>query len=364
MLKPYFQSKRGDFTLYKGDSRTLLSQMPMRPVNMVFADPPYFLSNGGFSVQAGKCVSVNKGEWDKSHGLASDTEFNFEWIKACRERMSESATIWICGTFHNIFSVATVLSELDFRILNAVTWQKTNPPPNLSCRFFTHSTEIIVWARKQKKVPHVFNYDLMHSLAGDRQMTDIWRMPAISPWEKTSGKHPAQKPLALVVRAILASSVEGNLILDPFGGTMTTAAVAKKTGRNYTMIERDEKYIRYGQKRLDLVTPQIGDVENAVFDIKPIHVTFKTLVDEGYFKIGEEFIHKNGQKAILADDSGKLNYKDKVDSMHQIAANMMNKDRRVNAFDYLFVNRNGKLVSISDVRDQYRQSISDTCFPL
>ena len=273
MLKPYFQSKRGDFTLYKGDSRTLLSQMPMRPVDMVFADPPYFLSNGGFSVQSGKCVSVNKGEWDKSHGLASDTEFNFEWIKACRERMSESATIWICGTFHNIFSVATVLSELDFRILNAVTWQKTNPPPNLSCRFFTHSTEIIVWARKQKKVPHVFNYDLMHSWAGDRQMTDVWRMPAISPWEKTSGKHPAQEPRALVVRAIRASSVEGNLILDPFAGSSTTGIAANLVNREFVGVEQESEYLELSKNRRMTFDSQSTDWASRIGDLKVLKST-------------------------------------------------------------------------------------------
>ena len=273
MVKPYFQSKRGDFTLYQGDSRMLLSQLSMRPVDMVFADPPYFLSNGGFSVQAGKCVSVNKGAWDKSHGLASDMEFNFEWIKACRDRMSESATIWICGTFHNIFSVATVLSELDFRILNAVTWQKTNPPPNLSCRVLTHSTEIILWARKQKKVPHLFNYDLMHLLAGDRQMTDVWRMPAISPWEKTFGKHPTQKPLALVVRAILASSVEGNLILDPFAGSSTTGIAANLVNRNFIGIEHEPAYLALSRNRRMAFDSLATDWANRIGDLKVLRAT-------------------------------------------------------------------------------------------
>ena len=273
MVKPYFQSKRGDFTLYQGDSRTLLSQLSMRPVDMVFADPPYFLSNGGFSVQAGKCVSVNKGAWDKSHGLASDMEFNFEWIKACRDRMSESATIWICGTFHNIFSVATVLSELDFRILNAVTWQKTNPPPNLSCRVLTHSTEIILWARKQKKVPHLFNYDLLHLLAGDKQMTDVWRMPAISPWEKTFGKHPTQKPLALVVRAILASSVEGNLILDPFAGSSTTGIAANLVNRNFIGIEHEPAYLALSRNRRMAFDSLATDWANRIGDLKVLRAT-------------------------------------------------------------------------------------------
>lgn len=217
--------------------------------DVVFADPPYFLSNDGFSVCAGKVVSVNKGEWDRSHGSIEDKHFNYEWIKACRERMTEAGTIWICGTFHNIFSVASVLSDLDFRILNAVTWQKTNPPPNLSCRFFTHSTEIIVWARKQKKVAHYYNYDLMHTLAGDRQMTDVWRMQAIAPWEKSCGKHPAQKPLALVVRALLASSRKGSRVLDPFAGSSTTGIAANLIGRRFVGVERESKYLEMSKLR-------------------------------------------------------------------------------------------------------------------
>ena len=187
--------------------------------------------------------------------------------------MSESATIWICGTFHNIFSVATVLSELDFRILNAVTWQKTNPPPNLSCRVLTHSTEIILWARKQKKVPHLFNYDLMHLLAGDRQMTDVWRMPAISPWEKTFGKHPTQKPLALVVRAILASSVEGNLILDPFAGSSTTGIAANLVNRNFIGIEHEPAYLALSRNRRMAFDSLATDWANRIGDLKILRAT-------------------------------------------------------------------------------------------
>ena len=248
MIEPYYASQTDDFTLCKGDCLEVVPQLDKK-FDMVFADPPYFLSNDGFSVQAGKPVSVNKGAWDRSRGLAADTEFNYEWLKACREKMAESGTIWRCGTVHNIFSVATVLSELNFRILNAVTWQKTNPPPNLSCRFFTHSTELIIWARKQKKVAHYFNYDLMHKLAGDRQMTDVWRMPAIAPWEKTCGKHPAQKPLSLVVRAILAATREGDLVLDPFAGSSTTGIAANLTHRNFVGIEREQAFLDMSVRR-------------------------------------------------------------------------------------------------------------------
>ena len=252
-MNSYFETPTRDFVLYEGDVRVVVPELEGRPFDMVFADPPYFLSNNGFSIQAGKPVSVNKGEWDKSKGLQEDTAFNYAWLKACRQKLAEEGTIWVCGTFHNIFSVATVLAELDFRILNAITWQKSNPPPNLSCRFFTHSTEIIVWARKQKKVAHYYNYDLMHKLAGDRQMTDVWRMPAIAPWEKTCGKHPTQKPLALVARAILASTKPGARILDPFTGSSTTGIAANLLGRHFVGVDNCEEFLKISVARRRLL---------------------------------------------------------------------------------------------------------------
>ena len=248
-LTPYYRSQSGDFSLYHGDLREVIPQLPKRAFDLIFADPPYFLSNGGFSVHAGKCVSVDKGVWDKSQGIAADTAFNHQWIAACREVLAENGTIWVCGTYHNIFSVAQGLTELDFRVLNVVTWQKSNPPPNLSCRTLTHSTEFLVWARKSKRVPHVYNYDLMHRLAGNRQMTDVWRLPAIAPWEKTCGKHPTQKPIALLVRAILASTHKGAWVLDPFTGSSTTGIAANLLSRNFCGIDAAVDYLALSQAR-------------------------------------------------------------------------------------------------------------------
>ena len=265
--------------MYKGDTRIVVPEIPGRCFDMVFADPPYFLSNGGFSVQSGKQVSVDKGEWDRSKGLEADTKFNYQWIKACRERLADDGTVWVCGTFHNIFSVATVLSELNFRILNAVTWQKSNPPPNLSCRFFTHSTEIIVWARKDKKIAHYYNYDLMHELAGNRQMTDVWRMPAIGPWEKSCGKHPCQKPLSLVVRAILASTKDGARILDPFTGSSTTGIAANLLDREFVGVDSEESFLtmsveRHSQltKNRDLWADKIPDLKYLRSKVKGVQL--------------------------------------------------------------------------------------------
>ena len=278
-IAEYRPSTDNDFTLYHGDVIGTLAKIRQHKFDMIFADPPYFLSNGGISVQAGKMVSVNKGEWDKSQGRSADRLFTFNWLKACREVMTESATIWVCGTFHNIFTAADVLSELNFKMLNAVTWQKTNPPPNLSCRYFTHSTELLVWARKEKRIPHYYNYDLMHKISGDRQMTDVWRMPAIAPWEKTCGKHPTQKPLALVVRAILASTKEHDRILDPFAGSGTTGIAARLTNRSFTGIDIEAKYLSVAAQRHDLLPKMHRVWVSKIPDLKyyPNSPTFKQI---------------------------------------------------------------------------------------
>lgn len=225
---------------------------------MIFADPPYFLSNGGISVQSGKQVSVDKGDWDKSQGFEKNNDFNRQWLSLCRDKLTENGTIWISGTYHNIFSVAQMLNELDFKILNCVTWAKTNPPPNLSCKYFTHSTEFILWARKNKKVTHYFNYALMKEINGGTQMRDLWTLPAIAKWEKSCGKHPTQKPLPLLARIILASTKENDWILDPFTGSSTTGIAANLFNRRFLGIDQEEQFLELSKKRRE----EIEDIKN------------------------------------------------------------------------------------------------------
>ena len=246
--RPYYLSKKGDFTLYYGDCMELLPLLSDK-VDLVFADPPYLLSNGGISVQSGKIVSVNKGEWDKGIPVDEMHAFNVKWIGMCRDVLTDNGTIWISGTYHNIFSVANALASLGFKILNVITWAKTNPPPNISCRYFTYSTEFIIWARKMAKVPHYYNYELMKAINGDKQMTDVWRLPAIAPWEKTCGKHPTQKPLSLMSRIILASTKKGDKILDPFCGSGTTGIASNLLERDFVGIEREREYVEMSHRR-------------------------------------------------------------------------------------------------------------------
>ncbi|MFP3455772.1 site-specific DNA-methyltransferase [Psychrobacter sp. SIMBA_152] len=207
--------------------------------------------NNGLTVKNGKVQSVNKGQWDK---LISDNDayvFTYEWLSAVREKMADNATVWVSGTHHNIFTLGRILLQLGFKILNVITWEKTNPPPNFSCRFFTHSTEFIIWTRKHPKVPHYFDYDLMKRLNNDKQMKDVWRLPAIAKWEKSCGKHPTQKPLALLAQIILASTKKNAVVLDPFSGSATTGIASNVLGRRFIGIEQETEYLQLSQARYE-----------------------------------------------------------------------------------------------------------------
>lgn len=273
MITPFFKSPDARWALGCGDCIALMDEIAKSgfAFDCAFADPPYFLSNGGISVQSGRQVCVDKGEWDKSHGVAADAAFTHDWLAALRRILKPSGTVWISGTHHNTFQVANALTKLGYKILNVITWQKTNPPPNLSCRYFTHSTEFVIWARREEKTSHYFDYDLMRELAGGQQMRDVWPLPAIGRWEKSFGKHPTQKPLALLVRILLASTKEGQWVLDPFAGSCTTGIAAHLLGRRFFGMDQSSDFLSLGVIRFgEACTPafqaeawrQIADLRN------------------------------------------------------------------------------------------------------
>ena len=280
MIKPFYKSPNRDFTLLHGDCFKLLREFDFK-FSCIFADPPYFLSNGGISVQSGKIVSVNKGDWDKGKSQQEIADFNMEWLSLCREKLKENGTIWVSGTYHNIFSVANCLTELGYKILNVVTWAKTNPPPNISCRYFTYSTEFVIWARKSSKKAHYFNYDLMKQINGSKQMTDVWNLPAIATWEKSCGKHPTQKPLSLLSRIILASTQQGEWILDPFCGSSTTGIAANLLGRRFLGIDQEEGFVEMSKcRREELEDPQtFRKFCSKIKDIQSIDLSTSLLLD-------------------------------------------------------------------------------------
>ena len=258
-----------DFKLFKGDCFNILPKFKGE-FDLIFADPPYFLSNDGLSIQNGQIVSVNKGEWDKGYGIDEIDKFNLEWLALAKDTLTDNGSVMISGTYHNIFSIGRALQKLDYKILNIITWQKTNPPPNFSCRYLTHSTEQIIWARKSEKFKHIFNYELMKKLNDDKQMKDVWGFPAIAPWEKACGKHPTQKPLSLLIRLILMASNENSVICDPFAGSSTTGIAANLLGRKFVGIEKEREFIEISINRKSELDANFDLFRRRILDINKL----------------------------------------------------------------------------------------------
>lgn len=327
-MQPLYQSNNQDFILYQGDCMQVIKQLPDNSLDAIFADPPYFLSNGGISVQSGKQVCVDKGDWDKGGTPEHIYQFNKQWLSLCRPKLKDNGTIWISGTHHNIFVVQRCLQELGYKILNVITWQKSDPPPNLSCRYFNFSTELVIWARKHEKKPHKFNYETMKQLNGGSQMTDVWRIPAVGMWEKTCGKHPTQKALRLLYRVVLASTNEGDTILDPFAGSSTTGIAANLLGRKFIGIEQDKSFIELSKRRRELLdnpteaqkllkkmreTPEETMVlvnharpkdyqlmlEKGLCYLRAGDSKGSLLVQKGFERLGYVLLHKNGEDAKM-----------------------------------------------------------------
>lgn len=254
-----WSSPDGQSHLYQGDCLAIMDAMiesnPAGCFDMVFADPPYLLSNGGMTCQSGKMVPVSKGRWDQSNGIAIDHEFALAWLARCQKLLKPNGTLWVSGTLHVIYSVGFALQQLGFKLLNDIVWEKPNPPPNLACRYFTHATEILLWAAKNKKSKHHFNYADMKRLNEGKQMKSVWRMTSPKKTEKIFGKHPTQKPVALIQRCIEACTVKGDRVFDPFAGSSTTGVAALALDRCFTGIELDQSYV-------DLSVLRLSDLQN------------------------------------------------------------------------------------------------------
>ncbi|UOR97338.1 site-specific DNA-methyltransferase [Helicobacter pylori] len=266
IARPIFKSEDQLFTLYQGDCNEVLPQFENQ-FDLIFADPPYFLSNDGLSIQSGKIVSVNKGDWDKEESVNDIDEFNYQWINNAKKALKNTGSLLISGTYHNLFSLGRILQKLDFKILNLITWQKTNPPPNFSCRYLTHSAEQIIWARKSRKHKHVFNYEVLKKINNDKQMRDVWSFPAIAPWEKANGKHPTQKPLALLVRLLLMASGENSLIGDPFSGSSTTGIAANLLKRQFIGIEKESEFVKISMNRKSELDARFKEIRSKIKDL-------------------------------------------------------------------------------------------------
>lgn len=349
--------------IYQGDTIEVMKTMPDKSFDFCFADPPYFLqldkNKKLYRVEGSEFQGCDD-EWDQFPSMEEYKKFTTQWIREVKRLLKDDATICIISGMQSIFEIGNILREQGFWIINDIIWEKTNPTPNFGGTRLNNSHETLIWASKRKKSKFTFNYKTGKFINNGKQLGSVWRFSVCTGNERIkdeNGKklHNTQKPEKLMDRIIKLFTKKNDLILDPFGGTMTTGVVAKKNGRNFVMIERDIKYIKFGQERINSTFPLIDDEANAIFDIKPLKVKFSDMVDDGYFWVGEEFIHKNGEKAILIDKSGKLKYNNTIDSMHQIAGYMNNQKHRINAFDCLNVIRNNKLTSIDSIRKKYRE---------
>jgi len=250
--------------LFQGDTLEILAQAPEKSVDLIFADPPYNLSNGGFTCHAGKRVSVNKGEWDKSQGVDADFIFHNQWIEVCHRVLKNTGSIWISGTYHSIYICGFALQKQGWHFINDICWFKPNAPPNLSCRMFTASHENLLWAKKNKLYKHTFNYDIMKNgdWASDsikkpnKQMRSVWAITTTKSKEKSYGKHPTQKPESLLERIILASSSAGDIVLDPFCGSGTTGVAALRHDRKFLGIDSNDDFLT------KMAKPRLWDEHN------------------------------------------------------------------------------------------------------
>ncbi len=300
----YYQSENNDFTLINGDTMQELSNVTGQ-VDMIFADPPYFISGGGKTIRGKRVVVANFGDWDTIRPDEEKDEFNLKWLKSCHDLLKSNGTIWVSGTFHNIYSVARCMNILGYKILNVITWQKIDPPPSLTGTRFNFASEYIIWAAKSEKSKYFLNFELMKAMNGGKQMSDVWRLPSVGLWEKKCGKHPTQKPLRLLYRIILACTHEGDTILDPFAGSCTTGVAANLLGRKFIGIDMSKEYLQLGMRRKQ----EISDTKTAerfLRKMKENPVELSVLVNHARKETRELMIEKGICYMRAGDSEGSL----------------------------------------------------------
>lgn len=343
-----------------GNCIEILNSLPENSVDLVFADPPYNLQlqNDLYRPDLSKVDAVNN-KWDKFHSFAEYDQFTYEWLSATQKVLKETGTIWVIGSYHNIFRVGAILQDLDYWILNDIIWLKTNPMPNFRGVRFTNAHETMIWAQKKKGAKYVFNHHSMKALNEDLQMRSDWVLPLATGRERIKSNglkaHPTQKPESLLYRVILSSSNSGDVILDPFFGSGTTGAVAKKLGRNYIGIERDKKYVKVAQKRIDTVESSPLETLTLPEKRNQVRVPFGALLEAGFLSPGQSLYFKE-DKTIrgVIQSNGHLKYKGQAGSIHGLAKSIAGG--AVNGWDMWMYKENGKLKAIDELREKIRAS--------
>lgn len=343
--------------IHHGDAIELLKQLPDNSTDLIFADPPYNLQLKGdlFRPDRSKVSAVND-HWDKFGSFRSYDEFTEAWLQECHRVMKNTGSIWVIGTYHNIFRVGTILQNTGFWILNDIVWIKTNPMPNFRGTRFNNAHETLIWATKSMTSKYTFHYRTMKSFNDDLQMRSDWLIPICNGAErvKENGRkaHSTQKPEELLYRIILASSNPGDLVLDPFAGSGTTAAVAKKLGRNFIGFERESSYVSLARKRVDAAEPVKARLLEYRTERPKERVPFGNLLEKGYVKAGEYLYSPNRKyKAEIQADASLL-WSGKAGSIHTVGALAAGKEKQ-NGWDFWYFKRGRKMVSIEELRQDY-----------
>ncbi len=359
-----------------GNCLEVMAGLAPESVDLIFADPPYWMrTSGELQRVEGTVFDGVDDAWDQFSELSAYEAFTREWLSACRRVLKPHGSIWVIGGMQCIHTIGAIMQDLGFWIVNDVVWRKSNPTPNFHGTRLTNSHETLIWATKSKDSKYTFNYKTARELNIDtvsptdyesgvrKQMGSIWTFPVCSGSERlknASGKklHSTQKPLALLLRVVAISSRYGDLVLDPFGGTMTTGVASKILGRHYLMIEQDEEYCDAGVARLAMTAPEDGPIAHAAYDERPPRAPMASMIEEGFFTVGEPFYLRDGREIATLVADGKLSFEGEALDMHTLAAKARGaKATRLNGFDVWHVKRDGELVPIKDIREQYREHV-------
>lgn len=348
-------------SIIKGDCVAALEALPDKSVDVIFADPPYNLQLGGALHRPDQSlVDACDDEWDQFASFEAYDAFTRAWLLACRRVLKPTGTIWVIGSYHNIFRVGATLQDLNFWILNDIVWRKTNPMPNFKGRRFQNAHETMIWASPDPKAKgYTFNYDAMKAANDDVQMRSDWLFPICSGGERLKGDdgkkvHPTQKPEALLARVIMASTKPGDIVLDPFFGSGTTGAVAKRLGRHFVGIEREQDYIDAASARIAAVEP-LGKVELTVMTGKKAEprVAFNVLLEAGLVKPGQVLTDAKRRHSAIIRADGTLTANGEAGSIHRVGARVQGMDA-CNGWTFWHVEEEGALKPIDDLRSVIR----------
>lgn len=349
------QTKLPYDTIIQGDCVAILKTLSDNSIDLIFADPPYNMQTEGELLRTdGTAFSGVSDKWDKFDSIESYDNFCKEWLTECKRILKDDGSIWVIGSFQNIYRLGYIMQDLGFWILNDVIWSKPNAVPNFAGTRFQNSHETLIWCAKSKKSKYQFNYKTMKSLNGDKQMKSVWDIGICIGNERLKDEngrkvHSTQKPEKLLYNIIISSTKPNDIVLDPFFGTGTTGAIAKKAGRHFIGIEREEFYIKHAQKRIEKVMPELDLFSNMELEVKPPRVSTKELISKGFLKVGQELFSKDKKFSVILCDNGNVSDNEEILSIHKMSAKILGKTNH-NGWDYFWTEYRGNFVSIDSLR--------------